>query len=82
MLVTAARWTAGQSASACLCLVFLLDVQSMLFLLSHSGDALMDGSQAGFSSSVDNVFQQSLGTDTQQIGDWQVCSLHHTTLFT
>ena len=47
----------------------------MPFLLSHPGDALMDGSQAGFSSSVDNVFQQSLSTDAQEIGDWQVCSL-------
>ncbi len=46
------------------------------------GDAMMDGSQAGFSSSVDNVFQQSLNSDSQQIGDWQVCSLHHTALFT
>jgi len=43
---------------------------------------LMDGSQAGFSSSVDNVFQQSLSTDTQQIGDWKVYSLHHTSLCT
>ncbi len=35
----------------------------------------MDGSQGGFTSSVDNVFQQSLSSDTPQIGDWQVCHI-------
>lgn len=42
-----------------------------------AGDALADGSQAGFNSTVDNVYQQSLAMDaTQATTDWQVCTTH------
>ena len=40
-----------------------------------AGDAMMDGTQGAFTSSVDNVYQQSLTADMDQAPDWQVVTV-------
>lgn len=51
--------------------------QCSLFFLPIGDDAASD-SQAGFTSLVDNVYQQSLALDaTQSMADWQVCGRTH-----